>query len=91
MSRAAARYLELIGELRMARLECELRSTPFTQEAEVEYISELDHWWREMTDEEQVEIERGLAEEPTGAPPELAAEDVTVEIGSASAPRREAA
>jgi hypothetical protein len=91
MSRAASKYLELIGELRLARLEHELRDEPFTQSAEVEYISELDRWWREMTEEEQGEIELLLAQDTPDAPNELGAQDVDVEIGSASTPRQEAA
>ena len=91
MSRAATKYLELISELRLARFEHELRREPFTQGEEVEYVAELDHWWREMTDEEQDAIERQLAGEPAGAPAELPAEDVDVQIGSESAPRRKAA
>ncbi|MGH7270533.1 MAG: hypothetical protein ACREJ3_08895 [Polyangiaceae bacterium] len=91
MSKAAAKYLELIDELRLARLEHELRLVPFAQDEEVEYVAELDHWWREMTGEEQDAIERFLAVDPPGAPAQLPAEDVDVEIGSDSAPRREAA
>jgi hypothetical protein len=91
MSKATAKYLELIGELQLARLEHELRRVPFTQEEEVEYVAELDHWWREMTGDEQDAVERRLAGDPSGAPAQLPAEDVEVEIGSGSAPRREAA
>lgn len=91
MSKAAAKYLELIGELRLARLEHELRRLPFTQDEEVEYVAELDHWWRQMTEEEQDATERHLAGETVGAPAALPAEDVDVEVGAESAPRREAA
>lgn len=89
-SRAASKYLELVGELRLARLEHELRREPFTQDDEVEYISELDRWWGEMTEEEQSAIERQLVGQPD-APSELGAQDVEVEIGGASVPRQEAA
>jgi hypothetical protein len=91
MSRATAKYLELVRELRLARLDHELRHEPFTQDEELEYVSELDHWWREMTGEEQDAIERELAGEAPDAPAELPAEDVDVELGSESGPRREAA
>ena len=90
-SKAASKYLELISELRLARLEHELRRVPFTQDAEVEYISELDRWLGEMTEDEQSTIERHLAGETPDAPTELRAEDVDVEIGGANVPRREAA
>jgi hypothetical protein len=91
MSRATAKYLELVGELRLARLDHELRREPFTQDEELAYVSELDHWWREMTGEEQDAIERELAGEAPDAPEKLPAEDVDVELGSESGPRREAA
>jgi len=91
MSRATEKYLELIRELRLARLDHEVRREPFPQAKEVEYVSELDHWWREMTDDEQDAIERELAGEAPDAPAELPTEDVDVEIGSDSGPRREAA
>jgi hypothetical protein len=91
MSRATAKYLELVRELQLARLDHEVRREPFSQAEEVEYISELDHWWREMTGEEQDAIERELAGEAPGAPAELPTEDVDVEIGSGNGPRREAA
>jgi hypothetical protein len=91
MSRATAKYLELTRELRLARLEHELRHEPFTQAEEVEYIAELDHWWCEMTDDEQTAIERELEGDTPDAPADLHDEDVDVEIGGESAPRREAA
>jgi hypothetical protein len=91
MSRAATKYLELIRELRLARLDHELRREPFAHAQEVESVSELDHWWREMMEDEQDAIERQLEGDTPEAPAELHGEDIEVEIGSERAPRREAA
>ena len=53
MSDLIEKYFELIRELRIARLECD----QLLQEIEVEYISELDSLWEQMTDEEQEMVE----------------------------------
>ncbi len=90
VSRAQLKYLELIAELRLARLEHALRGEPFTQDVEVEYVAELDRWWQELSSDEQEAVEQLLEEKPR-APLELASRDVAVEIGGDAAPRSAAA
>ena len=88
MSTAGNRYLDLIGELCFARLECELDGATLSQEREVGYVATLDSWWNQMSDDEQENVESVLAES-VSAPEDLRTEDVEVNVGDQAGPRRE--
>jgi hypothetical protein len=85
---AAQRYRELIFDLVLRR---ELAGGALAPAEEARLVSELDRCWNAMTDEEQEDMERELAEQaPPSAPETLAAEDRAVERGAHLPPRKAA-
>jgi hypothetical protein len=85
---AKHRYGELLIQLLLFR---ELACGELPPEDEARLVSELDRCWREMTDEERQETERGFAERwVPAAPDSLHEEDLVVPDGSRIGPRRAA-
>jgi hypothetical protein len=60
------------------------------QAEEARFAAELDAYWRQMTDEEQQEIEHRLRQPMVKASEALAEEDAAVETGARVPPRRAA-
>jgi hypothetical protein len=89
MTTASQRYRELLNRL---LLERELAGGALPDDDESEYVAQLDHYWWEMTPEEQAQIEQELAEDiPPDAPHELGQMDQEVGIGQQVPPRKAAA
>lgn len=85
---AATRYRELLTALLLDR---ELAGGTLPDEIESLHVEELDRCWWAMTDIEQAEAERTLADDPSiDAPADLHVEDVRVEQGKHELPRRAA-
>lgn len=85
---AAKRYQELLTSLLIER---ELAGGSLSDELESRHVEELDRCWWAMTNEEQAEAERQIAEErPLEAPPELGVQDVHVQRGEHGLPRKAA-
>ena len=85
---AAKRYAELLTTLLIDR---ELAGGALPDEVESRHVEELDRCWWAMTDAEQDDIERLLADEtPIAAPVELLQLDVLLTQGARELPRRAA-
>jgi hypothetical protein len=85
---AAQRYRELLFDLVLQRA---LAGGSLTPADEARLVAELDRCWNTMTDDEQDEMERSLAEQAApSAPASLAEEDRAVERGSHLPPRKAA-
>jgi hypothetical protein len=82
---AAHRYLELMMELLLDRARA---GGHLQEDAEVAYVDELDRCWWAMTNAEQDEAERILAQSSLDAPLELGEKDTTVITGIKEPPRR---
>ena len=85
---AARRYRELMTTLLMDR---ELAGGTLREEEESRHVEALDRCWWAMSQEEQEEAERWLANDRSiEAPADLLVEDVAVERGKRSLPRKAA-
>jgi hypothetical protein len=91
MTDAARRYQELLLELLLERALAVLAGGELAQNHEARFVADLDRCWQAMTDEEQEQAERRLAERSVpSAPAELAQEDLAVGVGSRDGPRKAA-
>lgn len=85
---AARRYRELLTQLLLEREE---KGEAWLEADESRFVEELDRCWWAMTDAEQDEVERTLADEAwANAPVDLSFEDVRIERGQQTFPRKAA-
>lgn len=88
MTGAAQRYDEIRVELMLLRA----MSGPLSQDVEADFAADLQRCWEAMTDEEQEQLKKSLADEVVPVADEsLDQEDKVVPEGGRSLPRKAAA